>query len=66
MTLLEALAKTVESAGKGSIPGAKIAYFAFSDDGDESAFLSEIEVDELIPLLERWCKNRRQKGGLVH
>lgn len=65
MKLLEALVSSVQDK-EPKVPGANMVYFAFSEDGDENAFLSEIELDELVPMLEEWCKRQRQEMRLVH
>jgi hypothetical protein len=63
MTLLEVLVERMKMYG--GIDGAKVAHFAFSDDG-VVAFLSEIEEYELIMLLEEWCRVRREGMGSIH
>lgn len=68
--LLDALTKVVKSQQLGGIRAkengevARLAYFAFAD-GD-GAFISELELDELVPLLEEWCRNRRIEMGQVN
>ena len=63
MTLLEALVDTMKDAG--GVEGARLAHFAFSHNGS-NAYLSQIERDELVPLLEEWCKQQRNEMGTVH
>ena len=69
MTLLEALAKAVDGkeihvqAADGEI--ARTVFFVFTEIGD-SAFLSEVELEELVPLLEKWCQEQRFEMGRVH
>ncbi len=55
MTLLEALVETTKQ--HSSVRDARMAYFAFSD--NENAFISEIELEELVLLLEEWCRQQR-------
>lgn len=64
MNLLEALVDSVKPNGR--ITNARAAFFAFADDSEESAFLSELPVEELVPLLERWCREQRMNMGAVH
>ncbi len=70
MTLLDALAEVVNSQQLKSIRSsrdgeqARLVHFAFDDKGG-IAFLSELEVEELVPLLEDWCKARRVEMGRV-
>lgn len=54
MTLLEALVETTKGC---SVSHARLVHLAFSEDSD--AYLSQIELEELVPLLERWCSARR-------
>ena len=68
MTLLEALVDSMKFRGPG-VTHAKMVFFAFAtNDGDELtgdfAYLSEVELDELVPLLEDWCKARRAEKGV--
>jgi hypothetical protein len=71
MKLLDALVEVVESQQMKGIKAredgevARLAYFAFIGEGDV-AYLSELELDELVPLLEDWCKNRRVEMGRVN
>ena len=68
VTLLEALKESASDqvlrprASDGT--EAQLVYFAFTD--DESAFLSELELVDLVPLLERWCQDRRAEMKDVH
>ena len=69
MTLLDALAGVVDSqilkgvrAADGSM--AHQAYFAFTDAGDV-AYLSHLALEELVPRLEAWCRERRIEMGPV-
>lgn len=56
MTLLNALKSSTKKARP--IAHAKVAFFAISDGGD-IAFLSEMTLEELVPLLDQWCKYQR-------
>lgn len=58
MKLLEALVEEIERKKPG-IVNARMAYFAFGV--DEVAFLAQIETEELISLLEKWCEAQRQQ-----
>lgn len=69
MKLLDSLIKVVESQQLQGIVThdgrvARLVHFAFTDDG-QTAFLSEIETEELVPLLEQWCAARRAEMGIV-
>lgn len=56
MTLLNALEKAV--AKFRGITQARTAHFAFDDSGG-NAFVSEIPSEELVPLVEEWCREMR-------
>lgn len=68
MQLLDALMKAVEGTDihvqdmNGEI--ARTVIFVFTDE-DESAFVSELETEELVPLLERWCTMKRKEMGSI-
>lgn len=68
MTLLEALVKATEKTEvhvknkAGEL--ARTVFFVFTEDG-ESAFLSEVAMDELVPLLEKWCAEQRVEMGTI-
>lgn len=63
--LLDAL-KVALNEGHG-IPNAKTAHLAFSDDGTKSAYLSELALEELLPLVEDWCSQQRDlMNPVVH
>jgi hypothetical protein len=67
MELLDALVEVV-----GSLKGiktrendiARLVHSAF-DENSDNAYLSELELEELVPLLEEWCKQRRIEMGTV-
>ena len=50
MTLLDALVKVTQTPPVVAIPGARLVHFAFAE--GTSAYLSELELEELLPLLE--------------
>lgn len=64
MNLLDALVMAVQR-NSIVIPSARLAHFAFTEKGD-SAFITELEVEELVPLLEDWCRARRAEIGPVN
>ncbi|MCR4301795.1 MAG: hypothetical protein NUV51_09310 [Sulfuricaulis sp.] len=64
MTLLDALAAGVKDIGvRRRGVDARLVHFAFTE--EESAYLSEIDLDELVPMLEDWCRQRRTEMGTV-
>jgi hypothetical protein len=63
MKLLDALVSAIEQKQVSKLIAkdgttARLAHFAFADDGS-NAFLSEVETEELVPLLEEWCRQQR-------
>jgi hypothetical protein len=69
MTLLEALCAAVKDYPLPCVRNSlgvesQMVIFAFAD--KENAFLSEIETEELVPLLEEWCRQQRLEMGSVH
>lgn len=65
MELLDAL-KIALNEGRG-ITYAKTVHLAFSNDGLESAWLSELSIEELLPRVEEWCKHQRDvMNSVVH
>jgi len=63
MTLLEALVEATQTQPI-TVTHARLAFFAFGD--GETAYLSELENEDLLPLLEEWCAARRAEMGRVH
>lgn len=57
MKLLDALVAAARAKPMG-ITHARMVHFAIADDKDV-AFLSEIELEELVPVIEEWCRQRR-------
>lgn len=57
MTLFDALATLANKAG--GVTGARMTFIAISDNAEEVAFLTEMPLAELVPLIERWCAERR-------
>lgn len=64
MTLLEALVADIKAKRPG-ITHARMVYFAVGDDTDDIAYLSEITLKELIPLIERWLVDVRAEIGTI-
>lgn len=62
MNLLAALAAAIK--GHRGVTKARLSFFAISDDTEEVAFLTEMPVAELVPLMERWCAERRAAGDV--
>jgi len=69
MELLDALVKAAEgkdihvrSMTTGEV--ARTVVFVFMEDGS-NAFISEVAEDELVPLLEKWCGDKRAAMGRV-
>ena len=56
MTLLQALERMM--SGTQKTINARIVHFAFTE--NDVAFLSEITTEELIPMLEDWCRKQRK------
>jgi hypothetical protein len=54
-------------ANCSGIVNARTVHFVF-DSNDDVAFLSEIAIEDLVPLLEDWCQHQRQemKGEIKH
>lgn len=69
MKLLEALSELVQKT-QPSISKARLVYFAISDSGGETAYLSQVPPEELLEILEAWCRSRREamsaEEGTVH
>ena len=70
MKLLNSLVEVIESQQLKGIRAredgevARLVHFAFDENGN-NAYLSELELEELVPLLEEWCKQRRIEMGTV-
>ena len=70
MRLLERLVEAFTD--RPAVSGARLVVIAFGET-EGSAYISEINLNELIPLVEKWCSDARaaeqekEKGtGLVH
>ena len=66
MTILEALKDIIKKQRHPLLAHTRLAHFAFPDDGDGPAFLSELILEELVPRMEEWCAEQRKQMGKVH
>lgn len=70
MTLLDLLVDEMEEK-RPLVPDAQLVHFAFAGaENEQSAYLSSIPIEELVPLMEAWCKWHREhafvEDGKVH
>lgn len=61
--IVEALRASLKEQRPAALLQTRVAHFAF--DRRSISFLSELPIEDLVPLLEVWCREQRSQMNMV-